>query len=142
VYLLSGIQNSLDSLNEYISREKETALPKKKFTFARKQPTAGAAKLKPAEEVKEQLKVVQNIVSNDLSIKDVTGTEIRKTEEEYAGKENVIIENLENCEVYLPFKIKSLYVKKMTNCKIFAGCISGASFINQAVDCELHMCSH
>ena len=61
---------------------------------------------------------------------------------EYAGKENVIIENLENCEVYLPFKIKSLYIKKITNCKIYAGCVSGASFINLAVNCDLHMCSH
>ncbi len=40
---------------------------------------------------------MQNIVSNDLSIKDIIGMEIRKTEIEYAGKENVIIENLENC---------------------------------------------
>jgi hypothetical protein len=53
VYLLSGIQNSLDNLNEYISREKETAIPKKKFTFARKQPAAGTARPKQVEEVKE-----------------------------------------------------------------------------------------
>jgi hypothetical protein len=54
VYLLPGIQNSLDSLNEYISREKEIALPKKKFTFARKQPTAGATKPKPSQRIAER----------------------------------------------------------------------------------------
>jgi hypothetical protein len=40
-------------LNEYISREKETVLPKKKFTFARKQPTAGAIKPKPSQRIVE-----------------------------------------------------------------------------------------
>ncbi len=86
--------------------------------------------------------MIQAIVSNDLVIKDVNTQEIRKTMEEYSGKENVIIENIENCQIYLPFKIKSLYVKKMTNCKVYVGCVSGASFINYAINCELHMCSH
>jgi hypothetical protein len=36
---------------------------------------------------------MQNIVSNDLSIKDIIGMEIRKTEQEYVGKENVVNEN-------------------------------------------------
>jgi hypothetical protein len=41
-------------LNENISREKEIALPKKKFTFARKQPTAGATKPKPSQRIAER----------------------------------------------------------------------------------------
>jgi hypothetical protein len=77
-----------------------------------------------------------------MDIKDLNGVEIRKTEAEYEGKENIIIENLTNCTVYLPFKIKCLYVKNITDCKVYAGCISGASFINKAINCELHLCSH
>ena len=80
MYLLPGIQNSLDSLSESISIEKEIALPKKKFTFARRQPTAGQPS---RSQVKEYQKEIQNIVSNDLSIKDIIGMEIRKTEQEY-----------------------------------------------------------
>lgn len=75
------------------------------------------------------------IETNDLSIKDISNQELRYSESEYHGKENIIIENLNSCTVYLPFIIKSLYVKNITNCKIFAGCISGASFINKATDC-------
>ncbi len=74
------------------------------------------------------------IVSNDLSIKDCFDQEIRKTALEYYGKENLIIENLQNCSVYLPFKIKCLYIKKITNCKIYVGCVSGASFVNHAIN--------
>ena len=69
-------------------------------------------------------------ITNDLDIKDQNDNEIRKIESEYEGKENVIIENLKNCLVYLPFKIKCLYVKNIENCKIYAGCVSGATFVN------------
>jgi hypothetical protein len=68
--------------------------------------------------------------TNDLDIKDAEDLVIRKTESEYEGKENVIIENLKNCQVYLPFKIKSIYAKQLENCQIYVGCVSGASFIN------------
>ena len=77
-----------------------------------------------------------------MLIKDINCLTVRKTEQEYEGKENVIIENLENCEVYLPFLIKSLYIKNITDCKIFVGSVSGASFINTAKNCEIHLCSH
>jgi len=77
-----------------------------------------------------------------LSIKDVYNQSIKKTAEEYHGKENVIIEGLENCEVYLPFLMKSLYIKNITDCKVFVGAVSGASFVNGAVNCEIHLCSH
>lgn len=41
----------------------------------------------------------------------------------------------------MPFKIKSLYIKNIKDTKIFVGCVSGASFVNEAVDCDIHLCS-
>ena len=35
-YNLQQYQSTLDNLNDYLVKEKEAALPKKKFTFARK----------------------------------------------------------------------------------------------------------
>ena len=131
----------MDNLNANIANEKDVAIPKKKFAFARKQPTGPQKKAQ--EEIKiETNKAISTIVTNDLGIKDLENQEIRKTESEYQGKENVIIENLKDCTVYLPFKIKCMYVKNITNCKIYAGCVSGATFVNVALNCELHMCSH
>ena len=77
-----------------------------------------------------------------MNIRDMEGIELRKSFSEYEGKENIIVENISNCQIYLPFKIKSLYVKNVTNSKIYAGCVSGASFVNQAIDSQFHMCSH
>jgi ribosomal protein L14E/L6E/L27E len=70
-----------------------------------------------------------------LYIKDIYSTVIYKTEEEYKGKENVIIDGLEDCIVVIPFPIKSLYIKNVMDCKIYAGAVSGASFINGAKRC-------
>lgn len=100
------IQSSLNSLNDAISKEKEVAFPKKKFAFVRKPQT------KPREEKKEETHthalIIDNTAGNHLSIREVYNKTVRKTEQEYEGKENIIIENVENCEIYLPFKIKCL----------------------------------
>ena len=58
-----------------------------------------------------------------------------KTAAEYEGKENVIIENITNCIIVLPFSIKCLYVKNIKQTRIYVGSISGASFVNEATDC-------
>lgn len=104
-----------------------------------------AAQPKPqaaVEEPKPEPAKSQIMITNDLDIKDQEGCEIRKSEAEYEGKENVIIENLKGCKVFLPFKIKCLYLKNLQDCQIFVGCVSGASFINGAINCSIHLCSH
>ncbi|CDW85640.1 tubulin folding cofactor [Stylonychia lemnae] len=144
-YQLQQCQAGLDQLNEKITAQKELAFPKKKFAFVRKtQPKAE----KKDEEKKEtsvgatQSTIVNNSLGNHLLIKDQYNKNIKKTEEEYFGKENVIIEGLENCSIYLPFLVKSLYIKNITDCKIFVGAVSGASFVNNATNCEIYLCSH
>lgn len=76
-------------------------------------------------------------------IKDVSGdSNLVKTATEYEGRENVIIENLTDCTVLLPFSIKCLYVKNITRCNVYVGSVSGASFVNEATDCLIHLQSH
>ena len=65
-----------------------------------------------------------------------------KTAAEYEGKENVIIENITNCVIVLPFSIKCLYVKNIKQTRIYVGSISGASFVNEANDCIIALQSH
>ena len=78
-----------------------------------------------------------------MLIKDLSDdSNIVRTAAEYEGKENVIIENLSNCTVLLPFSIKCLYVKNISNTRIYVGAVSAASFVNEAVDCFIHLQSH
>ena len=59
------------------------------------------------------------LVANHLLIRDLTDEPgVVKTAVEYEGKENVIIENLTNCVVILPFSIKCLYVKNIKQTRI------------------------
>ena len=61
---------------------------------------------------------------------------------DYEGKENVIIENVQDSQIVIPFSIKCLYIKHMSNTRIYVGSVSGASFVNEATDCMLHLQSH
>lgn len=97
-------------------------MPKKKFAFKRKakkeKPQAEPPSQQPAQQNQDQ--AAQNSVSslvdqgNHLLIKDLSSVDrILKTAAEYEGKENVIIENISDCTVLLPFSIKCLYVKNI-----------------------------
>ena len=80
---------------------------------------------------------------NHLLIKDMSDdSNVIRTAADYEGKENVVIENLTNCTVLLPFSIKCLYVKNIINSRIYVGSVSAASFVNEAIDCFIHLQSH
>lgn len=63
-------------------------------------------------------------------------------QEEYEGKENIILEDLENCEVLIPFVVKCVYAKNLKNCELKLTAVSGASFINSAEGCDIYLATH
>mmetsp|Transcript_76171 Transcript_76171/g.105357 ORF Transcript_76171/g.105357 Transcript_76171/m.105357 type:complete len:136 (-) Transcript_76171:307-714(-) len=135
-------------MNDEVLDNKTRALPKKKFAFVRKGGNK-AKKTAATEEKKEggssttsQKTILNNSLGNHLLIKDQYYTEIRKTAAEYEGKENVIVEGLEDVTLYLPFGIKCLYIKNIKDCTIYVGAVSGASFINEAKNCKIYLRSH
>jgi hypoxanthine-guanine phosphoribosyltransferase len=79
---------------------------------------------------------------NHLELKNITGEKVVKLKSEYQGKENVIIEDLVDCEVFLPFSIKCLYMKNVKSCKIYVGVCSGASFFDHVTDSKIMIQSH
>ena len=62
--------------------------------------------------------------------------------EDYDGKENVIIENMKNCEIQIPFIVKSIYIKHLSNCKLQASAVQNATFIDFADNCKIYLASH
>ena len=138
---------------EVFTEQREAAVPKKKFAFvrkARKAPAAAAAATTEAaaastatvDSTSASATATAEVVNtgNHLLIKDVSGDQnIIKTASEYEGKENVIVENLTDCVVILPFSIKCIYMKNLVNTRIYVGSVSGASFVNEATDCKIHL---
>ena len=146
--MFSKYQAQLRTFQETFTEQKEAAIPKKKFAFVRKarkaNPAAAAAATASNTEETKTAAAATDVLNtgNHLLIKDITGESITRTAEEYAGKENVIVENLTDCVVLLPFSLKCIYMKNLRNTKVYVGSVSGASFVNEAVDCLIHLQSH
>lgn len=70
---------------------------------------------------------------NHLHIKDLCDQVKVIEENDYHGKENFIIENIENCTIIVPFLIKCMYVKNMKNCNLQIAGVRAASFIHNSV---------
>ena len=76
------------------------------------------------------------LTGNHLEIKDINGDKnVVKSASDYEGKENVIIENITDSQIVIPFSIKCLYIKNIKNTRIYVGSVSGASFVNEATEC-------
>lgn len=67
---------------------------------------------------------------------------VTRTEQEYSGKENLMLEDLENCTVVMPFAVKCIYMKNLKSCRIYVGACSGATFVEKAIDCQIFIQSH
>ena len=77
-----------------------------------------------------------------MSIKDLQNQKIEAKVEDYQGKENVILENLADCEITIPFVVKCIYLKNIQKCKLYLAAVSGATFINNCCDSEVYLASH
>ena len=75
-------------------------------------------------------------------IKDISSAHVVKQAEDYSGKDNVIIENLTDCTVVIPFTVKCVYMKKVARCKIYVGVCCGACFVDSAEDSTICIQSH
>lgn len=145
--LQGNFSRQLTEFQQLYDQEKDKAIPKKKFAFARKKPAPKqeakpvvAEEPKTAEESKPAFTL--DYSGNHLLIKDLKQQSIQRTESEYAGKENLILENLEQCTVILPFAVKCIYMKHVTDCKIYVGANSGATFVDYAINSMIFIQSH
>ena len=137
---------SMSTFNETFTENKEKACPTKKFSFARrakKDKAPKSPKAEPKEEAKTNEIDQSLLTGNHLQIKDISGDQnVIKTASDYEGKENVIIENVSDSQIVLPFSIKCLYIKNVKNTNVYVGSVSSASFVNEATDCKIHVQSH
>ena len=133
-------QQKLDAFVEHYNKQKDQAIPKKKFAFKKKD--KNIAKKAAEQGMTSMVDQKYKTDGNHLYIKSLQNQNHVVKAEEYEGKENIILEDLENCEVLVPFVVKCLYVKNIKNCEVKMSAVSGASFIDFAVGCEIFMATH
>ena len=109
--------------------------------FARKAKKEGESKKEEEKEAVDVMKFILEDVAT-LLIRGERNSIVRRSDAESAGKDKVYLENLENCDVYLPFLLKAAYLKGVSNCRVYVGCVEGACFVNGATNCVVHVCSH
>lgn len=79
---------------------------------------------------------------NDLIIKKKRNETIIVDPAEYEGKDKVQLENIENCDIFLPFVMKALYIKNTYHSWIYAGYVTGASYIETTNKSHYSISSH
>ena len=67
---------------------------------------------------------------------------IKYTEKEIENKNNIIIENILNCQIYLLFNFKACYIKNIKNTQIYIGSVSGGSHITSSQNCKIYIITH
>ena len=139
-YTQQSFQQQVDELHKTLTEEKEKALPKKRFHFRKQNKIPD----KPKETVKQEMKGVLEMLDpeKDLVIRKLRNEIMIVDPAKYEGKQAVYIENIENCEIYLPFIMKALYIKNTYHSRIFAGFVLGASHIETTNKSNYHITSH
>ena len=117
-----------------------TSKTKKKFTFAKK-----------SKNVEQKAAVKQTSTSvdskylsegNHLRIKDLKGQEHTCSIQDYEGKENLLIEDIDSCTIKIPFVVKSVYVKNIKNSTLQISAVMGATFIDLVEGSTIYLASH
>lgn len=128
---------------EKVNTLRNKLFPKKKFAFSRANKKQNENKEKKEEEQKqENKKEINEISETDLVIKNVNDLKKRYTNEEIKGKNNIIIENINGCEIYLLYDFKACYINNCSKCSIFLGSISGGTHITDCEESKIYLMTH
>ena len=127
---------------EKVNNLKNKLFPKKKFAFskANKKQNENIKEKKETND-KEQIKEIKES-ETDLIIKDLNNFTKKYEKEEIKGKNNILIENITNCNIYLLYDFKACYMNNCQNCNIYLGCICGGTHITNCVNSKIYLISH
>ena len=131
---------------EKVNNLRNKLFPKKKFAFSKvnkKQNEINKEKKeleKKADETNK--KEINEISETDLVIKDLNECNKKYTKEEIKGKNNILMENIKDCTIYLLFDFKACYINNCSKCNIYLGSISGGTHITHCSESNIYLMTH
>ncbi|KZV36611.1 tubulin-folding cofactor C-like [Dorcoceras hygrometricum] len=149
-YELRTYLNSVDQLKQALDDVRSLVLPRKKFSFKNK-PTTNktVSSLVVCETEKMQTIGVEKLrVSDSLVTQGFKGIEkgtlVKKfiTEGSRDKNEDFTLSDLRECQVGLMGCLRSLFVDKLINCKVYVGPVTGSVLIEGVEGCVLVLASH
>ena len=129
---------------EKVNNLKNKLFPKKKFAFSKnnKKQNENIREKKEKSEVKETKKEITESSITDLVIKDLKDFTKKYSKEEILGKNNILIENINKCDIYLLHDFKACYINNCQNCNIYLGCICGGTHITNCINSKIYLITH
>ena len=132
---------------EKVNNLKNKLFPKKKFAFSKANKKHNENKDKEKKETEQKQdetnkKEINEISGTDLVIKDLNNSKKTYTQEEIKGKNNIIMENINGCDIYLLFDFKACYINNCTKCNIFLGSVSGGTHITHCSESKIYLMTH
>lgn len=136
-----------EEIHQSILSIKEKLNPKKKFKFSnRKAETSINKKDTSISNIIDNIDITTNTKTiyseQDLVISNQLNKTIIINEEETKNKVNILLENLSNIKLYIPFSLKSLFAKKLDNCFIFIAGVQGGSHLTEINNSECFISTH
>ena len=58
------------------------------------------------------------------------------------GKNNILMENIKDCTIYLLFDFKACYINNCSKCNIYLGSISGGTHITKCTESKFYLMTH
>ena len=129
---------------EKVNNLKNKLFPKKKFAFSKnnKKQNENIKEKKEKLETKEEKKEISESSETDLVIKDLNNFNKKYPKEEIKGKNNILIENINKCDIYLLQDFKACYINNCQNSNIYLGCICGGTHITNCINSNIYLITH
>lgn len=153
-YDKQNYMNMIDNLTESYEEKKEKLNPKKKFAFSSKGGNKSSNVKLHSSGINTNAHTSININKTVLSsnqidekaefiLKDKSDlNNFVITKEEVTDKNNLILENISNSEIYILHNLKACYIKNIKDCKIFIGSVSGGTHITNCVNSSIYLATH
>ncbi|WOK93154.1 tubulin-folding cofactor C [Canna indica] len=145
-YEVRSSLKAISVLKEALETASAELLPRKKFSFRNKtskkdpgflvkqiEETSKAATEKPDLPAVRDSPGFRN-KEGSVFIKQFTVSE--------EGEGDFTLSDLNACEIYLKGRLRSLFIHRLTNCKVFAGPVLGSVLIEEVKDCLFVLASH
>ncbi|XP_050537573.1 tubulin-specific chaperone C [Daktulosphaira vitifoliae] len=117
-YNMKKCSNTIKELTRFYENLHDKLLPKKKFAFRKNQ-----IKSPKQKEVKSNFRPLNNLVFDDCGFKNRSNESLKLLEDQTFSKD-IVLENLNNCNVLIYGSPSTIHITSLDNCKIFACAIT------------------
>jgi tubulin-specific chaperone C len=129
---------ALGAIRERLNVAAAQARPRSKFAFSRRPSASAAAAAEPREPEDRAEEAPSAVQRSGRTISGLKGATITEPREGLSGQDCTLAD-LEDCTVFLPAPIAALFIRNVKRCRVYAGPVGGAAFVEGSEGCAFHL---